>query len=232
LDAFSDGIIRAVRETVDDQLTTAFPFPSVRPLKNGKYSEPLNEIPLKNSRSRHSMVRLERHDSTTSSSSGSNNGASGENDTSDIGSEKVEKARSRKYTAPYVGQYHTREGYPKAVGSIKKLNTLIRSADGKVEQFEDMTEENIIPMVIVKECDLETVSNNTETKIYEHEFNCDNIHVSENNKTSSPTTPTSFELPNSPVQITTLPSIPKRSTYRVELQPGVILPERKLFLLK
>ena len=45
----------------------------------------------------------------------------------------------------------------------------------------------------------------------------------------SPTTPTSSDLPNSPVtQITTLPSIPKRSTYRIELQPGETLPECKL----
>ena len=225
----SDDTNPEFRERRIDDQSTAFPFPSVQPRKYYKYYENGKKAFVESSRSRPSIVRLERHDSTTSSSSGSTNGTCRENYSADEGAKKLGCIKSRKYASNSFGQYHTREGYPKSIGSIKKLNNDINSEDGKLEELEDMAEENMMPLVTINECNAVTASNNTENNIYDNLFNCGSVREEEANNITSPTTPTYSDLPNRPVQITTLPSIPKRSTYRVELQPGEILPERKYF---
>ena len=75
---------REIGELIDDRETTAFPFPSVKPLLKNKCQNPKHENKHKGANSRLSMIRPERHDSITSSSSSSYNGASGDNYVSEI----------------------------------------------------------------------------------------------------------------------------------------------------
>ena len=63
----------------------------------------------------------------------------------------------------------------------------------------------------------------------EDEINSSKIVTSGHETITNPTTPIASEAASSTVRITTLPSIPERSTYRIELQPGVVLPPRKFY---
>ena len=205
-------------------VSTAFPFPSVRPLLKGKSSKGKSEIQHKGTKSCLSSVRAERHDSITSSSSSSYN------DSSEI--TNVERLDNISVNDPSVKgfhsssrQYHTREGYPKPLGSIRKLSSIVSRKNQKEPMLTD-SGENKSPLDTVNEMhDFSYASDNIERNDYDDFLNYNRGSRTANSQAISPTTPTSSDIPTSPVQITTLPSIPKRSTYRIELQPGEALPE-------
>ena len=213
------------RESPEDQVSTAFPFPSVRPLLKGKSSKAKSEIQHKGTNSCLSSIRAERHDSITSSSSSSYNDSSEITNAERLENICVNDPQSKGFHSS-SRQYHTREGYPKPLGSIRKLSSIVSRKNQKEPMLND-SEENRSPMATVKEAhDFSYTSDNIERNDYDDFLSYNRGSRTGNSQAISPTTPTSFDLPTSPVQITTLPSIPKRSTYRIELQPGEALPER------
>ena len=212
-------------ESPEDRVSTAFPFPSVRPLLKGKSSKGKSEIQHKGTKSYLSSVRAERHDSITSSSSSSYNDSSEITNAERMDNISGNDLQGKEFHSS-SRQYHTREGYPKPLGSIRKLSSIVSRKNQKEPMLTD-SEENKSPILTIKEVhDFSYTSDNIERNDYDDFLNYNRGGRTGNSQAISPTTPTSSDIPTSPVQITTLPSIPKRSTYRIELQPGEALPER------
>ena len=232
LHVINNGSNQELNEIIDDeQPLTAFPFPTISPNIKKNFTNSANERQNRSTRSRPSMVKLERHDSTTSSSSGSN-GVNGEQDTTDISTENIKdtlgKEHQQRKNVHHTGaQYHTREGYPKVSGCIRKFNSNTASVNETVDVLAVKRDREHLPRVAITDCELTNVPGQVKRSASDEEFNCGNIITSGNDKTTTPTTPISSEPSATTVRITTLPSIPKRSTYRVELQPGVELPPCK-----
>ena len=64
-------------------------------------------------------------------------------------------------------QYHTREGYPKPLGSIRKLSSIVSRKNQKEPMLND-SEENRSPMATVKEAhDFSYTSDNIERNDYD-----------------------------------------------------------------
>ena len=203
---------------------TAFPFPSISKLvKPAACSSEASKRERIGPKSRPSHAKLERQESTTSSS-----GGSGEQDMADMQTEnssvvKDIDSHEQQCNLSSSAQYHTREGYPKTVDLFRKFPK--SSIDGVIGEISGTEEAKNVAGLSEKKIFATTLNVDEDRRLCVEESNINDIDGFRQRQDQN--TVICSDVPKSPIQITTLPSIPKRSTYRVELQPGEILPESK-----